>query len=163
MRPALAAALRLTLSLWVGGVAIFTFLLTPALFAHYPREEAGRIVGVLFPLYFPYLTALSALAAVLFPLLRRGRWRRAHGLALGLLLAALAANGVNQFWVHPESRAVKAAIHAGEPLAPEHPLRGEFARLHGISMGLNLASLGLGTALLLGGGAWWRSGEEQDG
>ncbi|MDF1552382.1 MAG: DUF4149 domain-containing protein [Deferrisomatales bacterium] len=163
MRPILAAALRLTLGLWVGGIAIFTFLLTPAIFHHYPREEAGRIVGVLFPLYFPYLTALSVAALLLYGLLRRDRWRAAHGLALVLLLGAVAANGYNQLWVHPQSRAVKAKIHAGAELPPDNPLRREFARLHGVSMALNLSVLAGGAVLLLGGPLWWREKNRSHG
>ena len=156
MKPIITAVMRLSLALWVGGIASVTFLLTPAIFGHYPRDEAGRIVGVLFPLYFPYLTALAVLALVLFLLLRRGRWRATHSLAGLLLLGAVAASGAQQCWVHPESRALKAEIHAGEALPAEHPLRREFARLHGVSMTLNLFVLANGVVLLLGGSRWWR-------
>lgn len=156
MNRLLVAAWRLTLALWVGGIAVFTFLLTPAIFAHYPRDEAGRIVGVLFPLYFPYLTGLSLLALVWYALLHPGFRRGLVGAAGVLLLVALAANGVNQFWTHPQSRALKAEIHFGEDLPAEHPARARFARRHGVSMALNLFVLADGLVLLLGGSRWWR-------
>ena len=43
---------RLAVAFWVGGVAIFTFVLTPILFKTQARDLAGTIVGVLFPGYF---------------------------------------------------------------------------------------------------------------
>lgn len=43
---------HLKLAFWVGGVALFTFVLTPILFKALPRDLAGNIVGVLFPGYF---------------------------------------------------------------------------------------------------------------
>ena len=149
MKPVLEIAWRLVLSLWVGGIAIFTFLLTPAIFGHYGRDEAGRIVGVLFPLYFPYLSVLSLAALVLYALGCRGRRGAVHGAVLALLLLAVAGNAVNQFAIHPRSRAVKAEIHSFEAIPAEHPLRRRFARLHGVSMALNLFVLADGVLLLL--------------
>lgn len=153
MRPLLEIAWRLTLSLWVGGITIFTFLLTPAIFAHYGRDEAGQVVGVLFPLYFPYLSALSVAALILYVLGSVGRRGVLHGAVLGLLLLAVAGNAVNQFVIHPRSRAVKAEIHSFDELPAEHPLRKRFARLHGASMALNLFVLADGVLLLLLGPA----------
>ena len=43
---------RLAISLWAGGNAIFTLMLTPILFTTESRDVAGRIVGNLFPGYF---------------------------------------------------------------------------------------------------------------
>ena len=56
--------------------------------------------------------------------------------------------------MHPASRALKAEIHSGEALPAEHPLRREFAHLHGVSMTLNLFVLANGVVLLLGGSRW---------
>ena len=43
---------RIAIAFWVGGVTIFTFVLTPIIFKSYDRDTAGKIVGVLFPAYF---------------------------------------------------------------------------------------------------------------
>lgn len=139
---------RLALALWVGGISIYTFLVTPAVFRAFSRDEAGRIVGVLFPWYYPFTLGVSAVA--LAALLAGARpWRALHWLGAALILAAVAANAYAQFRVHPESVAVKSEIHAGEALPPEHSLRQRFSRLHGQAMALNLAVLADGVVLLL--------------
>jgi len=63
---------HLALAFWVGGVALFTFVLTPILFKTQPRDLAGKIVGVLFPGYFRWGFACGAVALVCL-LLQRGR------------------------------------------------------------------------------------------
>jgi hypothetical protein len=50
---------NLVLSLWVGGNALFTFLVTPVIFKMYGRDEAGKIVGNLFPSYFTSLLKIG--------------------------------------------------------------------------------------------------------
>lgn len=48
----IASIFHLAVAFWVGGSALFTFVLTPILFATQPRDLAAKIVGVLFPGYF---------------------------------------------------------------------------------------------------------------
>jgi hypothetical protein len=55
---------RLAVAFWVGGVAIFTFVLTPIIFKAYSRDTAGQIVGVLFPAYFRWGLACGAVALI---------------------------------------------------------------------------------------------------
>ena len=43
---------NLAVSCWLGGAALFTFGLTPKLFAAYSQDQASAIVGLLFPGYF---------------------------------------------------------------------------------------------------------------
>ena len=53
---------NLAVSCWLGGATLFTFLLTPMLFAGYSRDLAGNIVGLLFPGYFRWGLACGAVA-----------------------------------------------------------------------------------------------------
>ena len=53
---------RLSISLWAGGNAIFTLLLTPILFKTENRDTAARIVANLFPGYFRWGLACGAIA-----------------------------------------------------------------------------------------------------
>jgi hypothetical protein len=55
---------RLAISLWAGGNAIFTLMLTPILFKTESRDVAGRIVGNLFPGYFRWGLACGVIALV---------------------------------------------------------------------------------------------------
>ncbi len=138
----------LVLGLWVGGISIFTFIVTPAVFGSFDRDMAGQIVGKLFPGYFSYTLVLSVLALLLF--LASGFRTNGAGSKLSLLLIALAIviNLFVSFKLHPEARKVKEKIHSFEALPQDSPLRKEFGRLHAISAGLNLLILLDGIILL---------------
>ncbi|HEX9874656.1 MAG TPA: DUF4149 domain-containing protein, partial [Deferrimonas sp.] len=97
---------RLALSFWIGGVALFTFVLTPILFKTQPRDLAGRIVGVLFPGYFRWGLACGGVALVSL-LLQRGR----HFIpALVLLVLMLAATSFQALVIEPKAAALKEQI-----------------------------------------------------
>jgi len=136
---------RLALAFWVGGVALFTFVLTPILFKTQPRDLAGKIVGVLFPGYFRWGLACGAVALVCL-LLQRGR----HFLpALALLVLMLAATSYQALVIEPKAAALKEQIGSFETTPKEDPLRRKFARLHGISAVCNLAVFAGGVVLVV--------------
>jgi uncharacterized membrane protein len=137
----------LVLALWVGGAALFTLLLTPALFRAFDRDRAGEVVNALFPAYFPFLLWLSAAAVALLLLL--GASRSAAGRA-ALLLAVLAvgANAWHLWKVYPEGLAARRQVGSFVRDPPDSPARKEFRRLHGISSALNLLALVDGLVLL---------------
>ena len=139
----------LTLSLWTGGMAMFTFIVTPAIFRSYGRDQAGEIVGRLFPGYFLSTLILSGLALVLFFLLAADQATRAYRATLILLVAALLANTYITYKLHPDTVKVKQHVASFEREAPDSPLRKEFRRLHAISAVLNLLVLADGAALLV--------------
>jgi uncharacterized membrane protein len=58
---------RLAIASWVGGVAIFTFVLTPVIFKSYDRDMAGQIVGVLFPAYFRWGLGCGLVGLIMLP------------------------------------------------------------------------------------------------
>jgi uncharacterized membrane protein len=140
---------NLVLGLWIGGMAIFSFVLTPVIFRSYGRDTAGEIVGRLFPYYFPYNLALSIAALALLLVFSADRTSLGYKLSLALVAAAIAVNVFVSFKLHPEARRVKREIHSFESVPPESPLRRRFSRLHGVSMALNLLVLADGVALLL--------------
>ncbi len=148
MRPALAFLYLLILSLWVGGMVIFTFVVTPAIFRSYGRDEAGEIVGKLFPGYFPYLLALSFLALLLFLLQKTDRRSAGYWSSLVLLAAAIVVNSYVTFKLHPDAVRIKQQVATFEQAAPDSAARKEFRRLHAVSAVLNLFVLLDGAALL---------------
>jgi hypothetical protein len=137
----------LALALWVGGGALYTFVLTPALFAAYPRNTAGEIVGVMMPHYFRFQLAAAAAVA----LLTIGLWRawpaRRRWLCLSLVLCALAVQSFVQWRLYPQILEIKARVASFES-SPDAPERRRFRALHGVSMALNLLMLADGTLLL---------------
>ena len=110
---------------WTAALWFFTFGVARVLFAVFPRERAGEVTTALFPAYFTVAISLGLLATVVLSLRRRGA--RDLG-ALALQILALAALVAIPLFIQP-------AIAAHAPGTPD------FARLHGISMALNLFSL----------------------
>lgn len=149
MRSHLSLFYTLILALWTGGMAIFTFVTTPAIFRSYSRDTAGEIVGRLFPGYFTYTLVLSALALIVFFLLKADQTGRAFHWSLTLLVLALLANAYVSFKLHPDAVRIKQQVASFEREAADSPARKEFRRLHGISAILNLAVLADGIALLV--------------
>ncbi|MHB8844855.1 MAG: DUF4149 domain-containing protein [Nitrospirota bacterium] len=138
----------LTLSLWTGGIAVFTFIVTPAIFRSFGRDQSGEIVGRLFPGYFLYLLVLSALALVLFFLLGADQSGRSFRASLFLLVIAVIINAYVLFSLHPKTIQVKQQVASFESAASDSPARREFRKLHALSAVLNLALLADGVALL---------------
>lgn len=135
---------RLAIALWTGGVAIFTLVLTPILFKTLPRDLAGKIVGVLFPGYFRWGLACGAIALISHLIIRN------KGLIPALIIVAmLTLTSIQAFYIEPKAAALKLQIPSFETTPKEHPLRREFAKLHGISATCNLAVLGGGIILVI--------------
>ena len=136
---------HLAVACWLGGAALFTFVMTPIIFKVYPRDTAGGIVGILFPSYFQWGLAWGAVALICL-LLTTGRYRIASGAILALMLAITAAQA---FIIEPKVAEVKKKIPSFETTPPDHPLRVQFRKLHGVSAVANLAVIGGGVALVI--------------
>jgi hypothetical protein len=136
---------NLAVSCWLGGAALFTFLLTPKLFAAYPRDLAGNIVGLLFPGYFRWGLACGAVA-LLCQLVNRGRFAIASLLVIATMLIL---TSVQAFIIEPRAAELKQSIPSFETTSKDDPLRVQFRTLHGISMAANLAVVAGGVLLVL--------------
>ncbi len=139
--------LRLAISLWLGGVALFTFVLTPLIFRNESRDAAGRIVGYLFPGYFRW--GLGCGLVALAALMLQGNRHRHFRVAWALLVAMTVATAVQTWYIEPKAAALKREIPSFEATPRDHPLRREFSRLHGISAVCNLAVCAGGVALVV--------------
>lgn len=112
--------------LWTGILWFFTFGVAWNLFRIFPRENAGQVTTALFPTYFAVGIGIGVAATLALLRLRRVGLRAR--IALILQIAAVAALSSILFIIQPAM-----ASHAAGTLG--------FARLHGISMALNLFSL----------------------
>jgi len=140
---------NIILALWVGGMALFTFIVTPTIFRSFDRDTAGGIVGKLFPGYFVYNLVASALAMVLFFMLVGDQAAAVYRLSLVLLTTALLTNAFITFKLHPEVIRIKQEITSFERESPDSPARKKFSKLHAVSALLNLFVLAEGVALLV--------------
>ena len=139
----------LLLSLWVGGIFLFTFIVTPVIFRSYTRDIAGDIVGKLFPSYFIFSLAVSAVTLIVFLLSFPDRNAKVYLPSVVLLIAAVVISLYVSVRLHPEIRKVKQEIASFEAMAPDNLLRKKFRSLHAQSAVLNLIMLADGIALLV--------------
>ena len=148
MNAVLQCLYNLVLALWVGGISIFTFIVTPVIFRSFGRDMAGEVVGKLFPGYFLYTLLLSVVALILFFASRPSPGKSAHTWSLLLVALAIIINMFVFFKLHPEIKKIKQEISSFEA-AQDSPLRKRFGQLHGMSATLNLILLADGVALLV--------------
>src|SRR5262245_21440122 len=139
----------LSIALWIGGMAFFSFLAAPSIFHVLPREEAGKVVADIFPKYYWQGIICGAIALLTSVALGvRERWNT-------LLIGRTIMIGVMLFGVlyavvilQPKIQALTAQVASFESLSPTDPLRLEFGRLHGRSFSVNAAVLLLGVIVV---------------
>jgi len=136
---------RLAISLWLGGAALFTFVLTPMLFRHESRDVAGRIVGLFFPGYFRWGLACG-LVAIICRVILSGKGMVPSALIIG---AMLLLSSFQAFYVEPKAAELKRQIGSFETTSKDDPLRREFAKLHGVSAACNLSVIVGGVVLVV--------------
>jgi hypothetical protein len=143
----------LSLSLWTGGIVMYTFVVTPAIFRALHRDLAARVVGVLFPGYYFFNLAVSLAALAIFLLAwafgdSLGLGSPGWGLSLALLGAGVTLNLFIVLKLYPDIKAVKKEISTFETVPADSPSRRTFGRLHAVSAALNVLLLADGFALL---------------
>jgi uncharacterized membrane protein len=139
---------NILLALWIGGMFLFTFVVTPLIFKSYPRDSAGQIVGNLMPLYFSYNLALTVGALALLFLVARDHSQALFRVSLLLIGLALVMNLFVRYKLYPDTVRVKQEVASFER-DQDAPARKKFTRLHAVSASLNLLVLADGLALLL--------------
>jgi hypothetical protein len=137
------------LALWVGGIFIFTFLVTPIIFRSFGRDTAGEIVGKLFPYYFPYNLILSVAALAMFLVFVGIKGNTQGKITIILLSIAVVINLFVTFKLYPDIMRVKQQIKTFETQSGESPARNQFRKLHAISAILNMLLLIDGAALVI--------------
>jgi hypothetical protein len=137
----------LSLVCWLGGMVFFTALVAPIVFKVLPMDEAGKLVGALFPRYYllGYICgAIGFILAVYLSVTRMPRmWWAMAALAL---LVALGLTVYAGAVVRPQVDAIRSVTTQPNP---DPARRAEFDRLHHLSVMLNGAVMLLNLAALL--------------
>ncbi len=128
---------ELAVALWLGGMAVFSLVMTPVIFRTQPRETAARVVGAMMPVYFRYASVAVGSALVARFAAGKGFSDLQPAYETVILGAALAANLWQAFVLVPRMERIKSRIPSFEPQDAHHPARREFGRLHAFSMTLN--------------------------
>ncbi|MGH8066401.1 MAG: DUF4149 domain-containing protein [Candidatus Entotheonellia bacterium] len=139
----------LSIALWIGGMAFFSFMAAPSIFTVLAREDAGKVVSDIFPKYYWQGIICGAIAlATSVALGVRERWNIlliVRTIAIGVMVIGVLYSVVI---LQPKIQAVKAHMTSVESLSPTDPLRLEFGRLHGRSFSVNAAVLLLGVVVV---------------
>jgi hypothetical protein len=147
----------LALAVWLGQVVFFSFVVAPEVFGGLPVEQAGAVVGLLFPAYYAIGHLCGAILVGCALLLRR--WSRPGGglwlVAAGIAGVALVASLYAGLAVQPRASELRPQLHRADTPAS---VQEEFDDLHALAVELNvgilvaaLALTGLLAAQLAGG------------
>jgi len=150
MRPIASAFYRLALSLWGGGMSVFSFVVTPVIFRTQTRESAGRIVGAIFPVYFRFCLGAAVVALAARAIAGEAFFGARQLAGTAIVVCSLAILSYHTYVLAPRMAEVRETIDSRETVPEEDLARREFSRLHGVSMTLNLVVIAAGTVLLLG-------------
>jgi len=148
MRNLAIYAYRLTLALWVGGVVMYTLLVTPAIFRDFGRDTAAKIVDSMMGGYFTYNLTVALVATALLFMLKHALGPRAFRLSLILGVLSIFTCLYIDYILYPGIMAVKATVTSFETMPKDVGPRAEFGRLHALSAGLNLSYLIMGAVML---------------
>jgi uncharacterized membrane protein len=149
MVPIASAIYRLALALWVGGMSVFSFVVTPVVFRTQTRDVAGKIVGAIFPVYFRFCL-IAAVVALVARAAAGEAFSGARQLAgTALIVLCLGIVSYHTYGLAPRMTEVRETIVSLETTPKEDPARREFSRLHGLSMTLNLVVIAFGVVLIL--------------
>ncbi|MEM1111589.1 MAG: DUF4149 domain-containing protein [Pseudomonadota bacterium] len=120
----------LSIALLFGGMTLFSFTFAAFLFTHLPAPDAGKLLRQAFPYFYLWVIGTSALCAALaFSIDTTTAW-----LMVAIALSTLPTRQV----LMP---AINAAQDAGE--------KSRFNRLHGSSVVITLAHIGLAAYCLV--------------
>lgn len=137
----------LSLVVWVGGMAFFSFIAAPAIFKVLPRETAGEVVGEIFPKYWRmgYICGVSALATILLMSMME---RSYPWIKIGLLTLMCGLSFYSGMAVGAKAAVVKAEIRKTEEQSKKEMLRAKFRSIHKESTILNAGVLLLGLIVI---------------
>lgn len=130
-------------ALLLGGMVMFAAVVAPMVFRVLEPAPAGRFLRRFFPAYYVYCAALAGAAAFAFVPLA---WEAAIVMAVVAFGFVFARQGLM-----PRINAYRDAELAGDAAAKK-----PFARLHGLSVIVNLGQMLLTAAVMIGFslGAW---------
>lgn len=148
----------IALGLWVGGWAFWVMAVTPALFRGMERQEAGRVVGILFPAVDRWIQTWAAATVVLALAAFPGRHFEVRSLFLEIPIGIMAClTWYLTVVIHPKARELKRRLHDPElqGTTRSEEIRFAFNRMHrrsvrigGLLLLAGIFALGLAPRLL---------------
>ncbi len=128
-----------SLIVWIGSIAFFSFTVAPVVFQVLPREQAGALTSAVFPIYYAVGCGSGLVLLLTCVLLRgaaaaKGLWT-GNAVVIALMLGFTLYAAVS---VQPRATALRPQLH-GPEASPE--AKREFDHLHHLAVMLNGAVL----------------------
>jgi len=139
---------QISISLWVGSIAFFSFIVAPGVFRELPREMAGDLISKLFPQYYywGYLFGIVATASLFL----KGIFQAPFpALRLALLLFMLGCSFYAGVKIHPQAHLSKTILRTMEESPEKEIKQKEFSMLHRQSVIFNSLVLLSGLIVLI--------------
>jgi len=133
----------LALSVWLGAIVFFSFVVAPGIFRTLPRESAGEVVGALLLRYYTLGTLAGAVGLGAAIVLWRAAASPGWSVVSCMLALMLGATLYAGCLVEPRARALRPTLYQA---GAEPDARAEFDGLHRLAVRLNAAVLVLGVA-----------------
>lgn len=129
---------------WIGSIIFFSFFAAPAVFKTLDREQAGELVGVIFPKYYliGYVCGFLAFVTMLLSV------ESAMDVRLLFIMVMLGCTLFAGMVVGPKARALKGKIKSENDEEKKNSLKSRFDSLHSLSVKLNGSVLLMGLVLL---------------
>ncbi|MBI1909211.1 MAG: DUF4149 domain-containing protein [Deltaproteobacteria bacterium] len=137
----------LSLALWIGTILFFSAAVAPTLFKKMGKEEGGKVVSLLFPVYFRIgiLCGLTAVLTLLLAPPKDSPFPIGRVLLLVIMTTITVYNTIN---VYPKARSLKEELGSTSEETLKPSLLEEFHRAHQYSVALNVVVLVLGLIVL---------------
>jgi len=136
-----------SLVVWQGSIIFFSFFAAPAIFKALPREDAGDVVGRIFPRYWVmgYVCSVVSLASLIYLCYLADIFLKKR---LTLLVLMTIITFYSGFSIGKKARALKAEMRVAGPGGAKEALRKRFKKIHAISASLNMLVFVLGVFLI---------------
>jgi DMSO/TMAO reductase YedYZ heme-binding membrane subunit len=148
----LRSLMLLCLSVWIGGIVLFAFVLAPTVFTVLPtRELAGNVViSTLSKLHRMGLISglVFLICSLVYNRMKHAQWRAFSATHI-LLVIMLALTLISQFSITPRMRTLRAEMGVIDNRPVSDSRRMEFNRLHQWSNGAEGGVLFLGLAVVV--------------
>ncbi len=139
---------QVSLTLWVGAIAFFSFVIAPGVFRELPREMAGDLISKLFPQYYywGYLFGIVATASLFLKGIFQAPFPAVRLILLLFMLGCSFYAGVK---IHPQAHLAKTVLRTMEDGPEKEIKQKEFSKLHRESVILNSLVLLSGLLVLI--------------
>ncbi len=135
------------LVVWLGMIVFFSFFAAPSIFKVLPREDAGEVVGDIFPKYWmiSYITGIVSVVTLVIISVAAKEFAFARFI---LLVAMTILSFYSGLVVGKDARRIKGRMKETEDPLEKEKLRRTFKKVHARSSVLNMAVLVLGVLVI---------------